>query len=53
MSKCAFVQRRIGYLGHVISGLGVAADPSKISAIETWSTPTNAKEVHGFLGIAG
>lgn len=48
MSKCAFAQRQVGYLGHIISGAGVSIDPSKISAIETWSTPTNVKEVHGF-----
>lgn len=35
MSKCAFAQREVGYLGHIISGAGVSTDPSKISTIET------------------
>lgn len=53
LSKCAFAQRQVGYLGHVISGSGVSTDPSKIAAIETWPTPTNVKQVCGFLGLAG
>lgn len=53
LSKCAFAQRKISYLGHVISEQGVGTDPSKISAITTWPTPTTAKELRSFLGLAG
>lgn len=53
MSKCAFAQRQVGYLGHIISEAGVYTDPSKITAIETWPTPTNVKEVHSSLGLTG
>lgn len=53
LSKCAFAQRQVGYLGHIISEQGVSTDPDKISAIQTWPTPTNVKEVRGFLGLAG
>ena len=31
--KCNFTQKKIEYLGHVISGEGVAMDPEKIKAI--------------------
>ena len=34
LSKCAFAQQEIGYLGHVISGKGVATNTSKISSIQ-------------------
>jgi hypothetical protein len=52
-SKCAFAQQRIAYLGHVISGDGVATDDSKIKSIREWPTPTNLKELRGFLGLTG
>lgn len=53
LSKCAFVQQRIAYLGHVISSEGVATDDTKIQSILTWQTQTNLKELRGFLGLTG
>lgn len=53
LSKCSFAQRQIAYLGHVISENGVSTDPKKTSAISTWPTPTNVKELRSFLGLAG
>jgi hypothetical protein len=41
LSKCAFATHQIEYLGHVISGQGVATDPVKILAIQSWKTPTS------------
>jgi hypothetical protein len=32
-SKCSFAQIEVDYLGHLISGKGVATDPKKIAAI--------------------
>nr|KUM51077.1 hypothetical protein ABT39_MTgene923 [Picea glauca] len=51
--KCAFVQNEIQYLGHIISGEGIAVDPGKIEAIMSWPAPKNAKEVRSFMGLAG
>jgi hypothetical protein len=53
LSKCSFAQRKIAYLGHVISEQGVGTDPSKVSAISQWPTPTSAKQLRSFLGLAG
>jgi hypothetical protein len=52
LSKCSFAQRRIDYLGHVISA-GVATDPLKIQAIREWPTPENAKQFRSFLSLSG
>lgn len=53
MSKCKFAQPRLTYLGHVISAAGVSTDDKNIAAVKDWPTPTNAREVRWFLGLAG
>lgn len=53
MSKCSFEQKSLAYLGHIISGAGVATDPSKIQEVANWKQPESAKELRGFLGLAG
>ena len=52
-SKCSFAQTQVAYLGHVISGAGVQADPQKVQAIQQWPIPSNLKKLRGFLGLAG
>jgi hypothetical protein len=52
-SKCSFAQQKLEYLGHIISNQGVATDPSKVQAVQQWPTPTNMKQVRGFLGLTG
>lgn len=53
LSKCAFAQRQIAYLGHIISEKGVGTDPQKIAAITDRPTPPNVKELRSFLGLTG
>ncbi|XP_058775479.1 uncharacterized protein LOC131649738 [Vicia villosa] len=52
-SKCEFWMSEVKFLGHVISGDGVAVDPSKVEAVINWERPKNATEVRSFLGLAG
>lgn len=50
-TKCKFVCKKVGYLGHVISGNGVAVNPDKIICVLEWPEPKNVKGVRGFLGL--
>jgi hypothetical protein len=43
----------VSFLGHVISGEGISADPSKIQAVVEWKRPTTVTEIRSFLGLAG
>jgi len=50
-SKCFLLQRRVLFLGHIVSGEGVETDPAKIEAVQDWPTPKKLREVRGFLGL--
>jgi hypothetical protein len=52
-SKCLFTHQSLEYLGHVITSEGIATDPSKVAVVNQWPVLTNAKELRGFLGLAG
>ncbi|WJX10635.1 hypothetical protein P8452_01329 [Trifolium repens] len=51
--KCLFGQTTVEYLGHLISGQGVAVDPNKVVSVINWPKPKNVKGVRGFLGLTG
>ncbi|POM69824.1 Pol protein [Phytophthora palmivora] len=50
---CLFGQTEVAFLGHMVSHAGISVDPRKTGAIAKYPTPTNRKELLGFLGLAG
>ena len=38
---------------HVISGEGIAVDPTKVDTVTNWEAPTTVGEIRSFLGLAG
>ena len=52
-SKWEFWLKEVGFLGHVISGEGIAVDPSKVQSVTEWLAPTSVSEIRSFLGLAG
>ena len=51
-SKCHLFQRKVTFLGHVVSQDGIECDPDKTAAIADWPRPTNIHEVRTFCGLA-
>ena len=52
-SKCHLFRTKICYLGHVVSEMGIATDPGKVSAIKEWPVPQTAESLRSFLGLSG
>nr|GEW16886.1 hypothetical protein [Tanacetum cinerariifolium] len=51
--KCVFGQKQVDYFGHIVTGDGVQADLSKISAMLDWPIPQTLRDLRGFLGLTG
>ena len=51
--KCNFLKRHIQYLGHIVSGDGIAPLPEKLDSIPKMLLPKTPKEVKQFLGLIG
>jgi hypothetical protein len=49
--KWDFDQKRIQYLGHMISEEGIAVDPEKIKSIMEQPIPKDVEDIISFMGI--
>ena len=52
-SKCEFWVKEVGFLGHVISGEGIAVDPTKVVTVTNWDALRTVGEIRSFIGLAG
>ena len=50
--KCKLLCRKVSFLGHEVSNLGIGTDPKKLLAVNDWPQPKTATEVRQFVGLA-
>lgn len=50
--ECVLFQKRVTYLGHIVSESGITTDPAKIERVCKWPVPANVTEIKSFLGLA-
>ena len=51
-TKCCFFMPEVSFLGHIISGEGIATNPDTIRAVVDFPRPNTIKDVRSFLGLA-
>ena len=51
-NKCEFFQRRLKYLGHIVTSEGVECDPSMLETVANWEVPKDVKQLQSFLGFS-
>jgi len=51
-TKCQLFQRKVTFLGHVVSARSIEPDPNKLSCIASWPEPRCLSECRSFLGLA-
>ena len=52
-SMCEFWLKEVGFLGHVISGEGIAVDPTKVVSVTKWWHPHQLERSGVSLRLAG
>src|SRR3954470_15180872 len=53
LSKCEFWLPEVKFMGHVVSGAGIAMDEEKVAAVKDWETHKIVFDIRSFLGLAG
>ena len=51
LKKCYFFQASVIFLCHILSADRISANPKKMDKVRDWTVPSNAKELHSFLGL--
>lgn len=51
VSKCTFYARQFEYLGHIVTGNGIRANPKKVKATDTFPRPMSIRKIQSFLGM--
>ena len=51
MKKCCLFERRVNFLGHVLTEAGVEVQPKKVAAVQNWPIPRNLTKLKSFVGL--
>ena len=49
--KCSLFQRRVNFLGHVLTEAGIEVQPEKVNTVKNWPVPSNLTELRSFIGL--
>jgi len=49
---CSFFEKKVKFLGSIVSGEGIEPDPEKVQAVAQWPTPRTVTEVRAFVALA-
>ena len=49
MKKCSLFQRRVSFLGHVLTEKEIEVQPDKVAAVQNWPTPRKLTELRSFV----
>jgi hypothetical protein len=52
-SKCAFTQKEVPFLRHIISAEEIIVDLSKVQEILDWKSPRSVTQIRSFHGLVG
>jgi hypothetical protein len=51
LDKCFWGKLELEFLGHLLSGRGIAPSPAKVKVVAEWQRPKNLDELRVFLGF--
>jgi len=51
VSKCCLLQKKVSFLGHVVSAQGLEVQEEKVSAVKKWPTPTNLHDARSLVSF--
>jgi len=51
IKKCSLFQRRVNFLGHVLTETEIEVQAEKVEAVQNWPTPRNLTELRSFVGL--
>ena len=49
--KCTFFQKKVSFLGHLVSESGISVDPEKVKSVQNWPVPETVTEARSFVGL--